>query len=63
MAHEKLSAVDLKYGLFADGNPLFKRGLGLDERIRAYSGYGRALDPFDPFGSSARLAEKLIGGI
>lgn len=63
VAHEKLSAIDLKYGLFADGNPLFKSGSGLDERIRAYSGYGRALDPFDPFGSSARLAERLCGGV
>lgn len=60
VAHEKLSASGLEYGLFAPSNPLFSKGETLDEKIAQYSGYGRSLDQFDPFGSAASLVNSLI---
>jgi len=46
IAHEHLSSVDRRYGLFHPGNPLIQ--LPLTDRVRAYSEIGRNTDPFHP---------------
>lgn len=46
IAHEKLSACDPRYGLFAKGNPLATRPL--PERVTRYAGAGRNMDPAHP---------------
>lgn len=61
VAHEKLSAWGLEYGLFAARNPLFSENETLQEKIVQYSGYGRKLDQHDPFGSSRHLIDSLMG--
>lgn len=60
VAHEKLSAFGLEYGLFCASNPLFTKGESLEEKIARYSAYGRSLDQFDPFGSAERLLQAEI---
>jgi hypothetical protein len=46
VAHEKLSGLDPKFGLFHPGNPLARRPLA--ERIDEYGKAGRAIDPEHP---------------
>jgi hypothetical protein len=46
VAHERLSSVDPKFGLFAAGNDL--AALPLTDRLAAYAAAGRALDPAFP---------------
>lgn len=59
VAHEKLSAYGLRYGLLAKDNPYLPPGAPLEERIRLYAGYGRRLDGFDPFGSARKVLDSL----
>jgi hypothetical protein len=46
IAHEKLQAVDDRYGLFHSENPMAERPL--PERIAAYAAIGRRIDPRNP---------------
>jgi hypothetical protein len=46
IAHEKLSGLDPRYGLFSPDNP--RAGLALAERIAVYARIGRAIDTRDP---------------
>lgn len=46
VAHEKLSGLESRYGLFSPKNPLSAQSL--DERIDAYARIGRLLDPRHP---------------
>jgi hypothetical protein len=46
IAHEKLSAVDLRYGIFNPKNPLHLRPL--TERVELYAGIARRSDPHRP---------------
>ena len=47
VAHEKLSSVDARLGLFHPENPLF--GKSLQSRLERYAMLGRAMDSFDPY--------------
>lgn len=57
VAHEKLSSLDLKYGLFSSQNPFADKSLA--ERIALYAQAGRAMDPADPKTIELRLEELL----
>jgi hypothetical protein len=46
IAHEKLQAVSVRYGLFHPDNPLAEQPLS--ERIPAYASIGRRIDPRNP---------------
>jgi hypothetical protein len=59
VAHERLSSLDPKAGLFAAGNPL--AALPLPERLAAYAEAGRALDPKRPDDSGAALVDLMKG--
>ena len=47
VAHEKLSSVDARLGLFQPENPL--SGKSLQSRLERYAMLGRAMDSFDPY--------------
>ncbi len=47
VAHEKLSSVDERLGLFHPENPL--SGKSLQSRLERYAMLGRAMDSFDPY--------------
>lgn len=57
VAHEKLSSIDLQYGLFSPQNPLAEKSLA--ERIAIYAQAGRSMDPTDPKTIEVRLKELL----
>ncbi len=57
VAHEKLSSIDLQYGLFSPQNPLAEKSLA--ERIAIYAQAGRSMDPADPKTIEVRLKELL----
>ncbi len=46
VAHEKLSTIDQKYGLFNDDNPFASESL--ETRIARYATYGKKMDPNRP---------------
>lgn len=47
VAHEKLSSVDAKLGLFHPDNPLAHKSL--EARLARYAALGRSMDAFDPY--------------
>jgi hypothetical protein len=57
VAHERLSSIDARAGLFSPANPL--GSLALERRLDAYAEAGRALGP--PDGDGAILADLLQG--
>ena len=59
IAHERLSGIDARYGLFAGDNPLASKPIA--DRIAAYGAIGRALDKTRPDDAAtlARLARDL----
>lgn len=57
VAHEKLSSIDERYGLFSSDNPYAAKSLA--ERIARYAQAGRAMDPADPATIVARFEERL----
>jgi hypothetical protein len=59
VAHERLSSVDAKAGLFSSDNPL--AALPLPDRIGAYAAAGRALDLSRPQDPGAVLGDLLKG--
>ncbi|HOX31347.1 MAG TPA: PHP domain-containing protein [Spirochaetales bacterium] len=59
VAHERLSSIDPRLGLFSPDNPLAAEGLG--SRIAAYARAGRALAPGRP-GAAADVITELAKG-
>ena len=57
VAHEKLSSVNPKLGLFSRSNPL--RDLDLDSRIKKYANIGRRLDHFNVQESALELSKSI----
>ena len=53
IAHEKLSAGGLEYGLFQTDNPL--ASLSLEKKIGVYARAGRAINPTDPWNTGSAL--------
>lgn len=47
VAHEKLSSVDAKLGLFHPDNPLAHKSL--EARLARYAALGRSMDASDPY--------------
>jgi len=60
IAHERLSGVDRRYGLFSPDSPL--ASLGLEKRLAAYAAFGRKLDKRDPDESAADIALEIDKG-
>lgn len=59
VAHERLSSIDMRMGLFAADNPL--ASLPLEARIAAYARAGRAMDPHHTDSAEDSIPELLKG--
>jgi len=60
IAHEQLSSLNTRFGLFSPDNPL--AGAALQQRIAVYARVGRELDLFHPEESAAEIAHKISKG-
>jgi len=58
IAHERLSSVDARFGLFSPENPL--AGETLNRRISIYAAIGKKFDLFNPDESAVVIAEELL---
>jgi hypothetical protein len=61
IAHERLSSVEARYGLFSKDNPL--AGTDLSKRLSIYAGLGKKLDLFHPDESAATIALQIEKGV
>jgi len=61
VAHERLSSVDARMGLFSPDNPV--AALTLAERIAAYAAAGRRIDPHRPENAGELIADLIDGRI
>lgn len=57
VAHEKLSSVDLKLGLFHQDNP--HATMSLEKRIAYYASLGREMDPHEPYALIEKFDKEL----
>ncbi|MCL2276646.1 MAG: PHP domain-containing protein [Treponema sp.] len=60
IAHEKLSGVDARYGLFSFNNPI--AALDLKERLASYAEFGKKFDLFNPDESAEKAAVEIDKG-
>ena len=60
IAHERLTSVDTRYGLFSENNPF--SSMELKRRFALYASLGKKLDLFHPDESAAALAAQLEKG-
>ncbi|MDR0465327.1 MAG: PHP domain-containing protein [Treponema sp.] len=60
IAHERLSGVDIRYGIFSADNPL--ASLDLKERLAAFAFFGKKLNMYNPDESAAQIAIEIDKG-
>ena len=60
IAHERLSSVDKRYGLFSCDNPL--AALDLEKRLASYASFGRKLNLFSPDETAAKITVEIDKG-
>ena len=60
IAHERLSSVDMRFGLFSGENPLASAALA--KRLASYANLGKKLDLFNPDKSAATIAAEINKG-
>ena len=60
IAHERLTGVNKRLGIFEEDNPF--ASLGLEERLAAYAKFGKKLDRYHPDESAASIALEIEKG-